>query len=307
MTGTFYAHRDGTVAVHFHATLNGWSWMSLKLQQPGTTETDVDDAWNTIGQHTHDTQRLRLKWRMSACFCPFRDFIAWIEAIACGVQRCEWYWNGEGPDYAVEWNSAQLVFSEDGAELFRVRLARRNVLRAFYCSFRRFALSLRYRPGEWENRPSIDVLLEEMGDRLTAEELRGWLLMQDAAGLQRALLPATAVVTASEDFEPKDEFRPATDAEEAIFGGSEQLRHLVHRLVSAEWNAWPLERRRAELDAILTSPTGGYGGSRLRTLRSPIVERFLDMHVQEDADLRQRRGEVLLRNDNDAPSGNATA
>lgn len=38
----------------------------------------------------------------SSVFCAFRDFVKFLEAIAVGVEQCQFYWEAEGPDGCCE-------------------------------------------------------------------------------------------------------------------------------------------------------------------------------------------------------------
>jgi hypothetical protein len=281
VAGTFFNHPDGKIAARFHQSGEWWMWLTLRVCQPGSTETDVDDQWSTVAERTGVTEIYRIKCRISSCFCPFRNMIAWLESICRGVQMCEWSWEGEGPDYALLWHRSQLVVSKNYEELFRVRLERASLVRALYCAFRRFAMSGRYRPQNWESSLSIDVLLDKIGRGLTPDELRGRLILHDSEALNRALAPIALMIVGS-DVEPREKFRAPTPDEEALYH-DDGAPFLIEKLVDAEWDSWSIERRRTRLNEIFASRMWGPEGTPLRELRSAIVEEFLAEHATGEA------------------------
>lgn len=249
MAGTFFQHSEGSIAARFHQSGQWWMWLALRVREPGTTETDVDDQWNTVAERTADIAIHRLKCRMSPCLCPFSNMIAWLESICRGVQLCEWSWNGEGSDYALLWNGNQLVASHNCHEVFRVKLDRASLVRALYSSFRRFALSCRYRPRNWEDRVTVDVLLEKVGHGLTPDEMRGRLILHDSVALNRALAPIAFMIVGSQ-VEPREKFRAPTADEQAMYGDYEGEQFLIEKLVDEAWDSWSIARRRARLNEI---------------------------------------------------------
>ena len=178
---------------------------------------------------------------------------------------------GEGSDYSVLWNSNQLVFSittrSSSASSCRASSCALSTARSGASPHRSDPPGRMGKPGE-DRRPA-------RGDsqRTDARRMRGQLILYDSVALSGLL--AHRGHGCRLPVEPREKFRPATEEEELIFGGSEHCRHRVDRLVQAAWDSWPVERRHAELDRIFSSPFGGWGGTPLRTIRSTLVEEFL--------------------------------
>jgi hypothetical protein len=247
--------------------------MSLRVSNPGTTQTEVDDDWSEVSEETPPTQIYRFTLRTSAAFCPFPDMVRWLEALVCGVQRCAWWWNAEGWDHGMEWTGNQLLLLRDDDELMRVKLRRADIVRAFYLSLRRFAMSARYKLDEWEERYQIEVISERDGRGLTPEELRGLLVVRDAAAAERFFAPTRMCLIPRLGQECPDGFRETTYEE---FGGAADERLFVLRSVGPEWDEWSIARRRQHIDALFSSSASSYGGTRLRELRSRLVEAALE-------------------------------
>ncbi len=106
---------------------------------------------------------------------PFKDFIAWLEAIASGSDSATWLVDQEGSCSRVQFygggssvdDKADYILhlrSYGSLERLRgVRVVRRQLVEGFYTAFRAMADSPDYLPREWEGHPDY-ASLEELDD-----------------------------------------------------------------------------------------------------------------------------------------------
>jgi len=276
MSRYFFDYGPGRLNVRFVQAGSGDMYMHLRLRVGVDTVTQVNGNFAPTGSSSSGGELVRRRLRICAAFCPFPQMIAWLEAISLGLNHCDWRWDGEGPCYALEWNGGQLVvqeeYSEEQPEAVRVKLDRREVVTAFYRSFRRFAGSRLYRPAEYEKRRFGEIMVEAEGHGLTEDELRGRLLTLGAAELEPMLhgWHSNGIFAREEE---ADRF-PGTYRDPEARMGSVRLWRFPY--VTDEWDGWDTRRRRASLCEIFDFVDHGYFGTPLRGLRSEIVERFLD-------------------------------
>jgi hypothetical protein len=274
MSRYFFDHGTGRLSVHLVSASKGFLDMHLRLHTGVDRVTEVDEGFEPTGSSSGGGELVRRRLEISGAFCPFPQMIAWLEAVSLGLHQCGLSWDAEGPLYKLRWNGAELSieeYADEPPEELRVRLDRRQMVAAFYLSFRRFVGSRRYRPAEYEKRRFGEIMVEAEGHGLTEDELRGRLLTLTAAELEPTLQKwHLQGCLASEQY--ADEFPGAyRDPETRV--GSMRLWRFPY--VTREWDGWDTPRRRARIGEIFDLVDDGYFGTPLRGLRSEIVERFL--------------------------------
>ena len=250
-------------------------YLHLRVHEGLGATANADGDVASAGACTSTGRLHRRRFRISSVFCPFPQMMAWLGAISLGLARCSWEWEGEGPDYCLDWNGSQLVICEqssDAPEELRVTLTRKDLVAAFYRPFRRFAMSARYEPREYETLRMGEILTEAEGNGLTEDELRGRLLLLSAAKLERQLQHWYRWAVRRSDGGSVSELFPGAypDLE------SETPDVWLLPYVGDEWDTWDIRHRRSHLRETFDGRARGYDGTPLRNLRSEIVERFLE-------------------------------
>lgn len=280
MTGYLFNYGRGRVNVHFVQDDHGWMDMHLRVREGVDTATEVDDGFEPVDSFARGGVLHRRKLRISAVFCPFPQMIAWLEAISLGLKHCSWQWDGEGPEYCLEWNGRQLVIGDLYGQLdeVRIKMPRRELVAAFYRPFRRFAGSRRYRPDAYEERRLGEIMVERNGKGLTEDELRGQLLTLPAAEVERRLQGlhrrVALISESSDEVHWPGAYRVPEEGSESTW---------LFPYVTSEWDGWDVARRRSHLREIFDRVSHGYFGTPLRGLRSEILERFLRQQADEAA------------------------
>ena len=275
MSRYFFDYGTGRLNVRFVSASKGFLDMHLRLRTGVDRVTEVDEGFEPTGSSSNGGELIRRRLEISGVFCPFPQMIAWLEAVSLGLYHCSFSWDAEGPFYRLEWNGAELSIEEhadEPPEELRVRLDRRQMVAAFYHSFRRFVGSRRYRPADYETRRFGEIMVEADGRGLTEEALRRRLLTLGAAELETTLQGwhLSGILAREED---ADQF-PGAYRDPEVRIGSMRLWRFPY--VTDEWNGWDEPRRHARLREIFDLVDDGYFGTPLRGLRSEIVERFLD-------------------------------
>jgi len=173
---------------------------------------------------------------------PFRDLIAWLEALAAGVRCCSFEWDGEGNHWTLGWRCDALYVArtfDDPSVALDVRASRTQVVNVFYTAFRRFVESASYDPIRYERVRLGEWYAREHGRGRTEEELRGYLLPMSAAQAEAAL---------------------------------QAIRVDEKPYIDRRWDRWNTLRRREHLDLFFAILGQGGWGAPLRTLRSPRLE-----------------------------------
>ena len=128
----------------------------LNPNRLSVTFDDCDAGWITLWLSA-GLRTMRIS--MSHLWDPLPDMLAWLEAIAVGVEKCGFAVNMEGSfmhfsatrTYVVgDWHSTLHVSPSYMAETFELRISTRELVKKVYEAFRGFAESGVYVPREWE-------------------------------------------------------------------------------------------------------------------------------------------------------------
>lgn len=227
----------------------------------------------------------------SSVFCAFWDFVKFLEAIAVGVEQCQFSWDAEGPNGCFAWQRA----SQDGVGFlsvawhsrpsFRyvVRIDGKDAVRALYGAFREFVVSDSYDPLRYE-RMTIGEAISLSLDIGDFERLPGVLAKLDATSAEALLRIASGGPGERPIRGPKLRHSISAclghvDEDIAI---TKELGDAVSQwtMVTAEWDGWPPERRLEETEKIMGWEMMSWYGANLREMRSPMLEAWLE---KEDA------------------------
>ena len=254
MSGQFFDYQEGRVDVRFRHEKHDWLRMLVRGYGESTTVTDVDDDFEPTSSRVLEMTRRQLSCRISSVFCPFRSLLAWLEAVATGVQECAFEWEAEGPFGRLAWNHLHLVLEwheDDRKDGMRIRAGRKQVVRAFYSAFRRFVESTEYDPLRYERLRNGEAMVLKIEGRLTEDEFIGQLL----------ILGGTEAEARLQEIWPLGELRD---------GGV-----VTRPWLEPKWDRWAIPARRDYLRKIFAMQGLGHWGAPLRSLRSEIVEQWI--------------------------------
>lgn len=242
-----------------------------------------DGPWDDL-----PCEHLECSVHFSSVFCPFGDFVKFLEAIAIGVEECSFSWDPEGPDASFSWQRAShdgtgflsVVWRSRNSFRYVVRIDGKLAVRALYGAFREFVESDAYDPVRYERmcfgEKAALTLEEEDFGRLPSE-----LEKLDA---KRASALLNAVTRGYDDREirgPKRRYRLARFlgelGQEEFPESAEPEGFTMGFRLPSEWNTWPRERRFEEIQAIMGCEVGSWYGANLRQMRSSQLEDWLEM------------------------------
>jgi hypothetical protein len=285
MSGRMFDYQDGRVDVSFRHEKHDWLRMRVRAYGEAQTMTDLSDDFEPTRRRVLAIPKTQISCRISSVFCPFRDLLAWLEAIAAGVQECAFEWDAEGPSgrLALEHSYFRLDWHEGAKKSIRMRADRRQVVSAFYTAFRRFVESVEYDPLRYERLRIGEEIVLGIEKRFTEDEIIGQLLVlgsAEAEGALQRLRPHAWLGVEGLDplADARSSYRAVIGALEAERQGIAPLRPL-HRYpipyIEAQWDRWDTPRRRARLKDIFNGHGLSCHGAPLRLLRSSIVEGWL--------------------------------
>lgn len=189
MTKIFFEYYPGHVDVRFihdkvYQDLRLW----VRLRGEQHLEKYVDDQFNPAGEQLFEAPIQNVSCRISPVFCPFHNYLKWLEAIVIDVQECAWEWEAEGPDGRMVWRRGH---SETGLleiiwpryeipeKQVQIMLYRHQMVEMFYRAFRRFVESPAYDPFRYERLSLRESLTGGLGNFYTLEEIIGYLINMD--------------------------------------------------------------------------------------------------------------------------------
>jgi hypothetical protein len=220
---------------------------------------------------------------VSSVFCPFEDFIRFLEAITIDVQECGFTWEAEGPDGAMRWSrrfpldTGFLSVEWNGGKgpvAHRAMLDTRQAVEALYTAFREFVDSPGYDPLRYE-RVRLGDSLSLIVAGASPEEVSRRLLQLDAVDASQALARLAGAARERSDggsttAQPIDHFFEGEDSRAPVTDET-----LEDSLETAGWDAGDEAHRRQILEDEFSSVVTPWSGANLRALRSRVIEDWL--------------------------------
>jgi hypothetical protein len=278
----------GRIDVRFSHDTFDYIHLDVHLTGDTTVITPCNGQGNDVGEPEHRRGvNTRFTVYMSSLFCAFGDFIAFLEAIAVGVERCSFRWDAEGPEGGMSWlrsahgmGTLGILWHSRGEDLDHgILVDRRQAVQALYGAFRSFVESTEYDPFRYEAlslRHAIDLTLQDG----TAEDAVSMLVDLHAVEVEDLLQRLLSRLNSRDDKWRLQDW-PGAEAE----GTSGQLY-----LVSGEWDGWTVAQRLTHLDEILGVGVGSWSGANLRDLRSAIIEAMLAHGAADAAGIASESG-----------------
>jgi hypothetical protein len=274
--------RDAGLTVVFHPVSHGMIDFDFILDGPVACERWPEDAKIESGGDPPEKPGVSVRARMADSSCAFPFIVRWLEAVTGGVQECACYWDGEGPDGELHWGGAW----ESGSLrigwtteqfVYRAFLRKADMVRAIYQSFREFVESDRYDPLAYEQLSAgeaFELVLEspDLGEVADA-------LASRSRADGKALVHSMLDLAYAKDLGYPRRATLAQFLERAAQYQSDEED--VEHWIPSEWDEWSVtQRRRFVVDEIYRGDPGLAYGSKLRELRSPLVEKWLAEHEQ---------------------------
>lgn len=281
MTRTLFFSKPDQIQARFGQD-RGFDYICLHITIVGgiTTSVECDDQGGEEKLVRRRKKERTFTVYMSSVFCPFQDFIRFLEAITLDVQECAIGWDAEGPDgrmhwrrryvqdvgfLTVEWDSSKVNFSH------QIKLNTRQTVKTFYSAFRSFIDSSDYDPLRYEeltHGESFALILSDASlDDLAAR------LVQMSAEAARVCLQALANAVDDRHMKgpkvsyPIAFFQQATEPVEASGG--------YHDWIDPEWDNWDIHQRMNQLKELFSWKGMTWFGEKLREMRSKLIEDWL--------------------------------
>jgi hypothetical protein len=225
--------------------------------------------------------------RASEVFDPFPDLLAWLEAIAVGVQECAFELDEEGGGKRFQFRCITyggFVFSmsdvPDVHVLLTGKVNPRQLVSAFYHGLREFAHSAKYKRAEWEIETLGERLASSFDPPMRQDDLLGYLMVMGAEEMKELFFKAAPSYEVS--------FPEAKDKREEISlfvdyavdrDNTETTKGMVrtpqHWCFPDGFDFLP-ERDRAEyIIQCLKEQVSSFDGTRLGDMQSAIIENWL--------------------------------
>lgn len=281
MAGTYFDYQPGSIEAKFSHDID-FDFINLDVRLVGDTTmmTYCDEQGKFANPILHKKKTVGFSVYFSSVFCPFQDFIRFLEAITVEVQECGFDWDPEGPMgrmnwrrrfvndtgfLTIEWQAHKERFSH------RTMLNTRQAVKALYESFRSFVDSDEYDPLRYEEISNGEAFQLVLSDA-SLDELVNALIQLNFQSAHSAI--SRLRDTASER---------SSQGPMVAFPLDYFLQPDWSELPLSEWEPWISEKwetlnqteRADDLRAMLVWGKLGWSGCNLRGLRSTLVEAWL--------------------------------
>ena len=282
MSGIFFNFEPGRIEARFsHDTEFDYINLDIRVDGDITTTTKCDDEWRLAHAESQRKEYPEFQVYISSLWCPFPDFIRFLEAITIEVQECSFSWDPEGPEgrmrwerrhfqdtgfLTVEWKSSDKQFSH------RMMLNTRQAVKMLYTAFRTFADSPDYDPLRYEEL-TIGESFALVLSNASLDELADAFLGLNSNAAESVIQSLQDAVSNRRTKGPKLTFpiENFLEATETVIPSSEFHKPWIH----PEWDSWDLDQRLNDLKELFDGGCSSWYGANLRELRSMIVEDWL--------------------------------
>ena len=197
MAGTIFDYKPGRINARFRHG-SGFDTIVLRIRMSGATviTTPCDDQFQKGNPVNHVADRQDFSVYMTSVWCPFADFIRFLEAIVIQVRECSFDWDAEGPDggmkwerrfinengfLTIEWHSRHSKFEH------RMMLDTRQTVKTLYTTFRRFVESPEYDYLRYEEHTFGEELVDGLGGRYSQAEIVEYMQSLDIKAARKIL------------------------------------------------------------------------------------------------------------------------
>ena len=189
MGGTLFDYTPGYIDVRFeHSDSFDYIDMHIRLLGATATTTECNDDFTKEEPVHHIETAMEFTVYMSSLFCPFSDYIRFLEAMVIQVEKCAFTWDPEGPYVAMEWERRYLnqdgfltvEWSGHGREFkHRMMLETRQTITMLYTAFRHFVESSAYDPVRYEKLTIGEEMCLGLGKLYSQDAIIDYLKILD--------------------------------------------------------------------------------------------------------------------------------
>lgn len=275
-------------AVFSHA--EAFDFIDLRIAFDGTVFSSSPTSANTYDGPWEDIPCEHadfLVW-FSSVYCAFGDFVKFLEAIAVGVEQCQFSWDAEGPNGCFSWQRAaqdgtgflSVTWHSRPSYRYVVRIDGKDAARSLYGAFREFVGSDSYDPIRYE-RLTIGETISLVLDEGDAERLPAELARLDSNAAQTLLMIINGGPDERATHGPKR--RHALSDCIGKIGKwqamTDELGDAVSRWswIPDDWDCWSPERRMEEVGTIMGFENTTWYGANLREMWSPLLASWLEI------------------------------
>ncbi len=302
MAGRFFDYTPGKLEVRFeHGDGFDTIDMFIKMYGEKITTTDCDDQFKKDDPIDHESPKLEFMVYITSVWCPFADYIRFIEGIVIQVQECSFSWDPEGPFGEMKWSrrflnkdgflTVEWSAWEDKFE-HRMHLETKQIVGELYQSFRSFVESERYDPLRYEELTMGEELRLGLGGQYSLEQILDHIKTLDAVEARKlidSILERSYRrhgVNKPDDSWPEslnELSQPITFSQCLLLYGEHHQTNdddidpeKSTRYIDDSWSDMQLEERQAYLlDLFEGGIAGGWDGGNLREMRSTMIEDYL--------------------------------
>ena len=190
MSGIFFNYVPGRIDARFRHGAWDSIILRIKMRDAVVTQTPCDDAFRLGKPINWRAHRVDCSVEMTSVFCPFGDFVRFLEAIAVQVQECAFGWDAEGPDGRLHWQRSRLhksgflTITWSGSHnghpqdfSHRMHLDTHQTVSMLYRAFRRFVESPAYDPLRYEQCVFQDAVQLVLANGKTDDFARAMILL----------------------------------------------------------------------------------------------------------------------------------
>lgn len=294
MAGIFFDYTPGRIDARFeHGDSFDFIDMRIRMLGATVTETTCDDQFKKGEPVDYVVPVLEFTVYMSSVWCPFTDYIRFLEAMVIQVKKCSFTWDAEGPDGEMKW--VRRFVNKDGfltiewsgrdEELkHRMHLETRQTVSMLYNSFRHFVESPEYDPLRYEELPTGEVLVEGLGLRYSEDEIIEhfkYLELPQARKLFFAIVERAGHrngVPHEAELWPEEttQVRQPVDFDQCLALYGDSAYEETDRYIPDDWAKWNAAERESDMKNFFAKGIlSSWHGARLRDMRSTIVEKYL--------------------------------
>lgn len=249
----------------FHSCEAGWIFLTI-----------------SCGEHEHTVH-------ISVVLDPFPDFICWLESLIKTNTDSKFYICGEGESWELLFNNDYFILLDtSGKTLIQCESNNLDIVKTFYEAFYAFIMSDDYIPKEWgEMATNGDVIERNANWQFTQKEILEFFLDMDNKTLietEHKLNPSIRISFRNDEGNGVSrfvDFALNPDDKSKTFGMIEEPDYIK---LPNGFEEWERSKRKDWLQEYMDEMSflHSSGGSKLRELRSFIIERALKMRTQTD-------------------------
>lgn len=300
MAGTFFDYTPGKLEVRFEHG-DGYDRINMHIKMHGAkiTTTDCDVQFKKDDPIDHVSPKFEFVVYMTSVWCPFDNYISFIEAIVIQVQECSFSWDAECPDCAIQWTrrfrneDGFLTIKWCGKEEFehRMHLETKQAVGELYQSFRSFVESVRYDPLRYEKLTIGETLLLGLGGQYSLEQIAAHIKTLDTVDARKLIDSILERAYRRNGInKPNDTWPESLDelGQSITFSKCLLLYGAHHqtndddmgtekftRHIDDSWTNLNISAKEEYLDKLFKSVSSWWFGKNLREMRSTIIEDYL--------------------------------